>query len=108
MEEREFFNETEELKPAQLNCPSCRKSDTYDLRWVVRRKKPSLPPRASEDDRRKFAKASAYMVRKDDKATCKNPRCRKTFEVSGVQSVAMLTDLGQGGAHLPYPDEEVE
>jgi len=105
MDEREFFNESEESKPAKLNCPFCRQSETYDLRWVVRRKKASLPARASEQDKRKFAAARAYMVRRDDMVTCKNQRCRKRFEVSGVQSVAMLSEfLG----HLPDPAEEAE
>ena len=90
MEERDFFNETEETKPAMLNCPSCRQQEAYDLRWVVRRKKASLPGRASDDDRRRFAAARPYMVRKDDVVMCKNPRCRKRIEVSGVQSVAFL------------------
>jgi hypothetical protein len=31
------------------------------------------------------------MLRKDDLMVCKNPRCRKRFEVSGVQSV-VFTD----------------
>jgi len=30
------------------------------------------------------------MVRRDDLVACKNPRCRKRFEVSGVQSVAFI------------------
>ena len=90
MDERDFFNETEESKPATLNCPSCRQSDTYQLRWVVRRKKNSLSPRASEDDRRRFAAIKPYMVRKDDSVMCKNPRCRRKIEISGVQSVAFL------------------
>jgi hypothetical protein len=30
------------------------------------------------------------MVRKDDLMACKNLRCRKRFEISGVQSVAFL------------------
>jgi hypothetical protein len=30
------------------------------------------------------------MLRKDDMLMCKNLRCRKRFEVSGVQSVAFL------------------
>jgi hypothetical protein len=30
------------------------------------------------------------MVRKDDVANCSNPRCRKRFEVSGIQSVVSL------------------
>ena len=90
MEERDFFTETQELRPATLQCPSCRQQASYDLRWIVRRKKASLPPRAGELDRRKFARAQPYMVRKDDHASCKNSRCRKRFEVSGVQSVAFL------------------
>jgi hypothetical protein len=30
------------------------------------------------------------MVRKDDMVACKNIRCRKRFEVAGIQSVAFL------------------
>jgi hypothetical protein len=30
------------------------------------------------------------MVRKDDVAACKNLRCRKRFDVAGLQSVAFL------------------
>jgi hypothetical protein len=90
MDERDFFNETQESRPATLNCPSCKQSDTYDLRWIVRRKKNSLPPRANDEDKRRFAAARPYMVRVDDMMVCKNIRCRKRFEVSGVQSVALL------------------
>ena len=104
MDEREYFNESEELKPAKLNCPFCRTADTYDLKWIVRRKKNALPPRANEEDRRRFAKVQPYMVRRDDTVMCKNQRCRKRFEVSGVQSVAMLSEYG----HLPNPSEEEE
>ena len=90
MDERDFFTETQETRPATLNCPSCRQQDTYDLRWIVRRKKASLPPRAGDEDRRRFAAAKSYMVRVDDMTVCKNVRCRKRLEVSGVQSVAFL------------------
>ena len=90
MEEKDFFTETEQAHPATLSCPSCRSTDTYDLRWIVRTKKASLPPRADEVDRARFAKARSYMVRKDDVTFCKNTRCRKRFEVSGVQSVVFL------------------
>ncbi len=88
MDEREFYSEKEVTRPATLNCPSCRQQDTYDLRWVLRTKKSSLPPRAGDDDRRRFAAARTYSVRRDDMVQCKNMRCRKRFEVSGVQSVA--------------------
>jgi len=30
------------------------------------------------------------MLRRDDMMVCKNLRCRKRFEISGVQSVAFL------------------
>ena len=57
---------------------------------MVRTKRASLPPRASAEDRAKFAKARSYMVRADDTVNCQEPRCRKRFEVSGVQSVVLL------------------
>jgi hypothetical protein len=90
MEEREFFDEREQKKPATLTCPHCRQSGEYELAWLVRSKKRQLPPRADERDRARFAKARSYMVRRDDLVACKNLRCRKRFEVTGVQSVAFL------------------
>jgi hypothetical protein len=45
-----------------------------------------------ERDRAKFAKAASYMVLLDDKTACKNPRCRKNFELSGIKTTAFLTD----------------
>jgi hypothetical protein len=50
----------------------------------------NLPPRADDRDRAKFAKAQSYMLRRDDMMVCKNIRCRKRFEITGVQSVAFL------------------
>ncbi|HYL14323.1 MAG TPA: hypothetical protein VEV41_14875 [Terriglobales bacterium] len=90
MEEREFFDERSEKKTATLNCPHCQQSAEYELLWLVRTKKKQLPGRADERDRARFAKARSYMLRKDDMLMCKNMRCRKRFEVSGVQSVAFL------------------
>ncbi len=90
MDEKDFFTESERVLPAVLNCPHCRQQDSYELRWVVRMKKASLPPRASEQDRRRFEAARSYSVRRDDMVQCKNARCRRRFEVSGVQSVAFL------------------
>jgi hypothetical protein len=90
MEERDFFNEREVVKPANLSCLYCRQSDTYEIRWIERVKKKSLPPRASEEDRARFERARSYMLRRDDVLMCKNARCRKRFEISGVQSVVFL------------------
>jgi hypothetical protein len=87
MEERDFFDERTEKKPATLNCPHCHQPAEYEVTWVVRTKKRQLAGRADERDRARFAKARSYMLRKDDLMACKNMRCRKRFEISGVQSV---------------------
>ena len=90
MDERAFYSDSETTKAASLNCPYCRTVDTYDLRWSVKKKKDRLPGGADERDRAKFAKAQSYMVRTDDLVGCRNIRCRKRFEVTGIQSVAFL------------------
>ena len=80
MEERDFFDEKQEKKPASLNCPHCHQSAEYEVTWMVRTKKRQLSGRADERDRARFAKFRSYMVRKDDMMACKNMRCRKRFE----------------------------
>ena len=90
MDERTFYSESPATKPANLNCPYCRTSDSYDLRWMVRKKKDRIPQGADERDRAKFAKAQSYMVLLDDKVACKNLRCRKRFDISGVKTMAFL------------------
>ena len=45
---------------------------------------------ADERDRARFAKFLSYMVLMDDKAMCKNMRCRKRFDVSGVKTMAFI------------------
>ena len=90
MEERAFYRESQATKPLTLNCPFCRTSDTYELRWVVRKKIERLPGGADERDRARFAKAASYMVLLDDKADCKNMRCRKRFDISGVRTTAFI------------------
>ena len=92
MDERAFYRESQTTKPATLNCPFCKTSNSYELRWLVRRKADRLPRQADERDRAKFAKAASYMVLLDDKAACKNPRCRRSFEISGVKTTAFLTE----------------
>jgi hypothetical protein len=92
MEEREFFEERPDKKTASLNCPHCHQSNEYEISWLVRIKKRNLPPRADDRDRARFAKARSYMIRRDDMLVCKNLRCRKRFEISGVQSVAFFDE----------------
>ena len=92
MDERAFYRESQAVKPATLACQFCKRSHTYDLRWLVRRKIDRLPKNADERDRAKFTKAASYMVLMDDKVACKEPGCRRTFEVSGIKTTAFLTD----------------
>lgn len=92
MDERAFYTESPTSKPARLSCPYCRTTETYDLRWLLRRKKPKMPPGGDERDRAKFAKAASYMVLLDDKVSCKNVRCRRPFEISGVKTTAFLNE----------------
>ncbi len=92
MDEKAYYTESQTTKQAQLNCPFCRTSDTYDIRWLVRKKKDRLPGGGDERDRAKFAKFQSYMVLLDDKAACKNMRCRKRFDISGIKTTAYLTE----------------
>lgn len=92
MEERDFYNETTELRTHTLTCPKCGQAGEYKVTWIVRRKRAQLPRGADERDRAKFAKWQSYMVRRDEKLGCANIRCRKPFEISSLQSVAFLTE----------------
>ncbi len=98
MEEREFFDERAEVRTHTMTCPHCSQPGEYELNWLVRRKKAQLPRGADERDRARFAKAQTYMVRRDDLVGCKNIRCRKRFEVTGIQSVSTE---GEGPAGTP-------
>jgi hypothetical protein len=90
MDERQFYTEQPATKPAQLNCPWCKSVESYDLRWMVRKKKDRIPGGADERDRARFAKAQSYMVLLDNQAMCKNMRCRKRFDISGIKTMAFL------------------
>ncbi|PYU13533.1 MAG: hypothetical protein DMG29_11590 [Acidobacteria bacterium] len=88
MDERNFYTEKQETKNLTLTCPSCRKEDTYPIRWVVRTKKNELPRGAGEEDQKRFANARSYMVRVDEMVACR--KCRKRFELTG-QSVVLVS-----------------
>lgn len=90
MDERAFYKESPATKQIRLNCPYCRTEDIHELKWLLRTKVAQLPRGADERDRAKFAKAQSYMVLLDDKAVCKNIRCRKRFDISGVKTTAFM------------------
>ncbi len=88
MQERDFYQERTETKPAQFTCPHCRTPGEYQVRWMVREKRKELPRGANPDDRARFAKARSYMVRMDEMFAC--VRCRKRFESPSQQSVVLI------------------
>jgi hypothetical protein len=101
LDERALFNDRQETRPGRFQCPKCRRTNDYSIRWVKRTKKERLPPGADETDRAKFAKLRDYMLRLDDEVICKT--CGKKFEIPSHQSL-QFTDQFAG---LPN-DEELE
>jgi hypothetical protein len=90
MDERNFYTETPEIKRIVYTCPRCRQAGEFQVRWLKRTKKKTIPPGAGDPDRAKFAKARDYMVRVDDLLSCPNPRCRGRFEIPNDQTVVFL------------------
>ena len=90
MEERDLFDERTETKTHTLTCPKCNQPDEYQVTWLVRRKKARLPGHANEQDRARFAKAQSYMHRRDALLARTTIRCRKRYEIDGLQSIAFL------------------
>jgi len=98
-DERAFFTEKSENRPWQYQCPKCRRTNEYSIRWVRRSKKDRLPPGANEEDRAKFAKVRDYLLRLDDEVTCKT--CGKKFEIPSQHSLMFVDQL----AGLPNAEE---
>jgi hypothetical protein len=96
MDERNFYTEREETKKQKLVCPFCRHEFEFPVRWKVCIKKKELARGASEEDKKKFAKASSYMVRVDDLAACF--KCRKRIELTGQSTVLISGVLGDPSA----------
>ena len=88
MNERDFFNEKQESKPASFSCPHCRARNEYEVRWLKRTKKPQPPRGAGEQDKRQFQNSRDYMVRIDDMLACRS--CRKRFDIPSSQSVVFI------------------
>jgi len=90
MDERDFYTENSETKQAIYTCPKCRQTFEFQIRWVRRTKKKSIPPGATDLERAKFAKATDYLVRVDNQLGCPNPRCRKRFDIPNDQTVVLV------------------
>ena len=100
-DERALFNEKPETRPGRYQCPRCKRTNEYSVRWVRRSKKDRPPAGGDETDRAKFAKLRDYLLRIDEEVTCKT--CGKRFEIPSQHSLIFVDQL-QG---LPN-DEELE
>jgi hypothetical protein len=90
MDERDFYTERPESKPAEYTCPRCKRSNQYQVRWMRRMKKDRLPTRADERDRALYSKLRDYLIRMDDTVTCKT--CQKRFDIPSHQSMVFLDE----------------
>jgi DNA-directed RNA polymerase subunit M/transcription elongation factor TFIIS len=99
LDERAFFTEKAETRQGRYQCPKCRRSADYSIRWVRRSKKDRLPPGADERDRARFAKLRDYLLRLDEDVTC--PACGKKFEIPSQHSLVFIDQL----AGLPNEEE---
>src|SRR6185436_10810628 len=91
VDERQFFTEKPEDRPASYQCPQCRRTNEYSIRWLRRTKKAQPPPGSDERARAMFNKVKDYLVRVDEHITCKT--CRKRFEIPSHRNIVFLEEL---------------
>lgn len=90
MNERDIFDEKQEIKKANYACPYCRERNDYEIRWMKRTKKKNAPRHLNREDQARYQKSRDYMVRIDDMLVCKNMRCRKRFDIPSSQTVVFI------------------
>lgn len=98
LDEQALFKTKPETRPGRYQCPRCRRTGDYRIRWVLHSKKDRLPPGANAADRAKFEKLRDYLLRIDDDVTCKT--CGKRFEIPSQHSLVFVDQLSG------LPDEE--
>jgi hypothetical protein len=101
LDEKALFNDKPQSRVGKYQCPRCKRTHEYSVRWVQRSKKDRLPPGADAGDRAKFEKLRDYLLRLDDEVTCK--ACGKRFEIPSHQSLMFMDQF----AGLPN-DEDLD
>ena len=91
LDERAFFTEKPETRPGSYQCPKCRRTSEYAVRWVRRTKKDRPPAGADEADKAKFAKLRDYLLRLDDNVVCKS--CGRKFDIPSQHSLVFVDQL---------------
>jgi ribosomal protein L37AE/L43A len=105
LDERAFFTEKPENRQGKYQCPKCKRTNEYSVRWVRRMKKDRPPAGAADADRAKFAKLRDYLLRLDDEVTCKT--CGKKFEIPSQHSL-MFVDQVAGLPNEADLEREIE
>ena len=101
LNEKDFFTDRPENRTGHYQCPRCKRTNDYSIRWMRRSKRDRLPQGADASDRAKFEKLRDYLIRVDDEVVCKT--CNKRFEIPSHHSLMFVDQL----AGLPN-DEELE
>ena len=99
LDERAFFTEKTESRQGSFQCPKCRRTGDYAIRWVRRLRKERPPAGANDADRAKFAKLRDYLLRLDDQVACKT--CGRKFDIPSQHSLVYLDQL----SGLPNDDD---
>jgi hypothetical protein len=104
VDERQFFTESPEQRPARFQCPRCHRTNDFSIRWVRRTRKAELPRGADARARELFEKVKDHLVRVDDDVTC--PTCRRRFEIPSHRALVVLEELE--GLPQDVEDEELD
>jgi hypothetical protein len=91
VDERHFFTEKPETRPARFQCPRCRRTGDFSIRWIRRTKKAQPPSGADARARALFDKSRDYLIRVDDDVTC--TACGRRFEIPSQRGLIMLEEL---------------
>ena len=98
LDEQSFFTKKPENRNGNHQCPRCRRTGSYSVRWMRHSKKAQPPNGADRNDRDKFDKLRDYLLRLDDEVICKT--CGKRFEIPSQHSLLFIDQLAG------LPDEE--
>ena len=91
MDERQVFTENPEQRPAKFQCPRCRRTNEYSIRWIKRTKKAQVPGGADARTRTLFEKSKDHLIRMDVDVTCKS--CGTKFEIPSHRTMVFLEEL---------------
>jgi DNA-directed RNA polymerase subunit RPC12/RpoP len=97
-DEKAYFTDKPENRPAKYPCPRCKRTNEYSIRWMRRTKRKDRQPQGGED-RAKYEKLRDHLLRLDDEVTCKT--CGKKFEIPSQHSLMFIDQF----AGLPNEDD---